>query len=54
MHFDIDNKQYFYKENSTEKIDGVIATIMALDRVIRPGNDNRVGVYDDRGIFYLN
>lgn len=28
-----------YKENSTEKIDGVIATIMALYRAIRCGND---------------
>lgn len=28
------------KEKSTEKIDGAIATIMALDRAIRCGNDN--------------
>ena len=37
------------KEKSTEKIAGVVATIMALDRAIRnEGCD--VSVYDDRGI----
>lgn len=36
------------KEMSTEKIDGVIATIMALDRAIRCGNDTSGSVYDDR------
>ena len=38
------------KEKSTEKIDGVIATIMALDRAIRGGNDISESVYDDRGL----
>ena len=38
------------KEKSTEKIDGVIATIMALDRAIRCGNDASESVYDDRGL----
>ena len=38
------------KEKSTEKIDGVVATIMALDRVIRCGNSNTASVYDERGI----
>jgi len=28
------------KEKSTEKIDGVVATLMAVDRAIRCGNDN--------------
>ena len=28
------------KEKSTEKIDGSVATIMALDRAIRCGNDD--------------
>lgn len=28
------------KEKSTEKIDGAVATIMALDRAIRCGNEN--------------
>ena len=38
------------KERSTEKIDGVIATIMGLDRAIRCGNDNGASVYDSRGL----
>ena len=33
------------KEKSTEKIDGAIATIMALDRAIRCGNDTSESVY---------
>ncbi len=42
------------KEKSTEKIDGAVAMVMALDRAIR----NRmvpepVSVYDERGIFVL-
>ena len=41
------------KEKSTEKIDGVIATIMALDRAIRCGNDMSASVYDDRGILFI-
>ncbi|MDR1606387.1 MAG: terminase large subunit, partial [Streptococcaceae bacterium] len=41
------------KEKSTEKIDGAIATIMALDRAIRCGNTNTASVYDDRGLFFL-
>ena len=41
------------KEKSTEKIDGAIATIMALDRAIRCGNDNGASVYDERGILIL-
>ena len=37
------------KEKSTEKIDGAVATVMALDRAIRnEGSDG--SVYDDRGI----
>ncbi len=38
------------KEKSTEKIDGVIATIIALDRAIRCGNYTSESVYDDRGL----
>ncbi|RDY30987.1 terminase large subunit [Lachnotalea glycerini] len=38
------------KEKSTEKIDGVVATIMALDRAIRNGGKGGSSVYDDRGI----
>ena len=41
------------KEKSTEKIDGAIATIMALDRAIRCGNDNTASVYDSRGILFI-
>lgn len=41
------------KEKSTEKIDGAVATIMALDRAIRCGNDTSASVYDSRGILFL-
>lgn len=38
------------KAKSSEKIDGAIATIMALDRAIRCGNDTSESVYDSRGL----
>lgn len=41
------------KAKSTEKIDGAIATIMALDRAIRCGNNNQESVYINRGLFVL-
>lgn len=41
------------KEKSTEKIDGVIATIMGLDRAIRCGLDVNESVYDNRGILLI-
>ena len=41
------------KERSTEKIDGAVATIMALDRAIRCGNVSNASVYDDRGILFI-
>lgn len=41
------------KERSTEKIDGAVATIMALDRAIRCGNVSTASVYDDRGILFI-
>ena len=41
------------KEKSTEKIDGVVVTIMALDRAIRCGLDNGESVYDERGILLI-
>ncbi|MDY5045532.1 terminase large subunit [Phascolarctobacterium sp.] len=41
------------KEKSSEKIDGAVATIMALDRAIRMGNDNGASVYDERGLLFL-
>lgn len=40
------------KEKGTEKIDGAVATIMALDRSIR-NQGNTGSVYDDRGILIL-
>ena len=39
------------KEKSTEKIDGAVATIMALDRAIRCENVFTESVYDSRGLF---
>ena len=41
------------KEKSTEKIDGAVATLMALDRAIRCGNDTSESVYDSRGLLIL-
>ena len=41
------------KEKSTEKIDGVVVTIMALDRAIRCGLDNGESVYDEREILLI-
>ena len=38
------------KEKSTEKIDGAIAMIMALDRAIRNKDAIEGSVYDRRGI----
>ena len=40
------------KEKSTEKIDGAVAMIMALDRAIRCGGDSG-SVYDRRGLLIL-
>jgi phage terminase large subunit-like protein len=39
------------KEKSTEKIDGAVALIMALDRAIR--NEIKGSIYDERGILIL-
>jgi len=39
------------KEKSTERIDGAVALIMALDRAIR--NENKASIYDERGILVL-
>ena len=41
------------KEKSTEKIDGAVAMIMALDRAIRNGNAISDSVYDERGMLLL-
>lgn len=42
------------KEKSTEKIDGAIATIMALDRAIRCRNVVTESVYDHREFYFYN
>ena len=36
------------KEKSTEKIDGIVALVMALDRCIRHRDDTESSVYDER------
>ena len=41
------------KEKSTEKIDGAVATIMALDRAIRCGGNIGGSVYEERGLLIL-
>ena len=41
------------KEKSTEKIDGAVAMIMALDRAIRCGNDMGDSIYDSRDMLVL-
>ena len=41
------------KEKSTEKIDGAVATIMALDRAIRGGGMTGASIYDERGLLLL-
>jgi len=38
------------KKHSTERIDGAVATIMALDRAIKNGGNTGGSVYDIRGI----
>jgi len=38
------------KEKATEKIDGIVAMIMALDRALRNDEKPRKSVYDDRGL----
>jgi len=41
------------KEKSTERIDGAVATIMALDRAIRNGGTTNESVYSERGLLIL-
>ena len=41
------------KEKSTEKIDGAVATIMALDRSLRRQGNRGDSVYDERGLLIL-
>ena len=39
------------KEKSTEKVDGAVALVMALDRAMK--NNNVGSVYDDRGLLFI-
>lgn len=41
------------KEKSTEKVDGAVALVMALDRAVRNGNGGG-SVYDERGLLTLD
>ena len=41
------------KQKSTEKIDGAVALVMALDRAMRYGYPQPSSIYDDRGILVL-
>jgi len=41
------------KEKSTERIDGAVALIMALDRTIRCGSNMGASVYDERGLLII-
>ena len=41
------------KKKAREKIDGVVALIMALDRAIRVGNISTSSVYDERGLLFI-
>lgn len=41
------------KEKSTEKIDGAIATIMALARALVCGTDSGESIYDTRGLLFF-
>ena len=41
------------KEKSTEKIDGAVATIIALDRAFRNGAGGGSSVYDERGLSFI-
>ena len=43
----------FDKAKSTERIDGAVALVMALDRAVRCGNRDTESVYDDRGIIVI-
>mgnify|MGYP006923755526 FL=1 len=38
------------KKYSTERIDGAVASVMALDRAVRNAGQNQGSVYDSRGI----
>ena len=41
------------KAKSVEKIDGAVATVMALDRAIRNEKEDKGSVYDSRGLLFI-
>lgn len=41
------------KNKSTEKIDGAVATVMALDRALKCGTGQSKSIYDERGIVFI-
>ena len=41
------------KSKSVEKIDGAVATVMALDRALRNEGTSNESVYDSRGILFI-
>ena len=41
------------KAKSKEKIDGIVASIMALDRCLRNEGESQGSVYDERGLLIL-
>ena len=41
------------KEKSTERIDGAVAAIMALDRAIRCGSEPQGSIYDERDLLWI-
>lgn len=41
------------KAKSKEKIDGIVASIMALDRCLRNQGEPQESVYDERGLLIL-
>lgn len=41
------------KSKSTNRIDGMVALVMALDRALRNSNNQSRSVYEDRGILFL-
>ena len=42
-----------HPDKVADRIDGAVATIMALDRAIRCGNENVESVYDTRGLLFI-
>ena len=40
------------KERSTEKVDGAVALVMALDRAMKNQNTGS-SVYDERGLLFI-